>query len=473
MFLSKNSLIPSPEQRAALAAASAAGRGLPPPYRYFSWITIMVGITLSVLDGTIANVALPTIAAHFQADASVSIWIVNGYQLAIVVALLPLATLGEIVTFRTVYLTGIVLFTVASAGCVLADSLTSLTIARIVQGLGAAGMMSVNTALLRHIIPREKFGAAIGINALVVGVSATVGPAVAGLALAVVDWRWLFAFNIPLGIITLALGIPSLPDSPRAKQRFDGVSAILSAMAIGLVITTIDSLGHDLPWYLIAAQILICVPCFIILAKRERHSARPMLPLDLLRIPVFTLSVCTSIASFTTQLLAFVALPFQFQLIMHYPPAEVGLLMMPWPFAVAISAPIAGWLSDRFPPAILGGVGLVFLAMGMAALAVLAADASHLDIGWRMALCGLGFGLFQAPNNRAMLDAAPMERSGGAGGMLSTARLTGQSIGAALVALMLAQFGLQGASHALFLGTAFATLAAIFSLSRLSLKKAK
>ncbi|WP_337995816.1 MFS transporter [Oleispirillum naphthae] len=459
------------KRRLQLRAAAAAGHGLPAPRRYFAWATIIVGLSLAVLDGTIANVALPTIAAHFHAGAAASIWIVNGYQLAIVMTLLPLAALGEIFGYRVVYLTGIALFTVASVGCVLAESLAQLTAARIVQGLGAAGMMSVNIAVLRHTVAREKFGAAVGINALVVAVASTVGPAFAGFALAVVDWRWLFAVNIPLGIITVGLGIPSLPDSQRATHRFDWPSAVLSAAAIGLIVTSIDSFGHNLPWYATAAQILACVPCFVFLVRRARSSARPMLPLDLLRIPAFTLAVCTSIASFATQLLAFVALPFLFQLVLHYPPEQVGLMMMPWPLAVAVVAPLAGRMSDAYPPAILGGVGLALLALGMAALGFIGPGASLPDICWRMALCGLGFGLFQAPNNRAMFDAAPMDRSGAASGMLGTARLTGQSIGAALVALMLGQAGLAGANGALFLGTGFATLAAITSLSRLPFGK--
>ena len=458
----------SPEDRTALADAALEGRGLPAPRRQFAWTALILGLALSVLDGTIANVALPTIATHFRAGAAASIWIVNGYQLAIVMSLLPLASLGEVLGYRTVYLAGIALFTAASVGCAQADSLAGLTLARIVQGLGAAGMMSVNTAVLRYTVPRRTFGSAIGINALVVAVSSTTGPVVAGLVLAVLDWRWLFAINVPLGLVSLALGLPSLPPSPRAEGRFDWPGAVLSAVAIGLTVTVIDSIGHRLSWYLIAAQVGVCVPAFVLLVRRARTSERPILPLDLLRIPVFTLSICTSISSFATHLLAFVALPFLFQMVMGYPPAEVGFLMMPWSLAVAVIAPLAGRMSDRYPPAILGGIGLALLAVGMGALGLLAPEAGIADIAWRMALCGLGFGLFQAPNNRTMLDAAPMARSGAASGMLSTARLTGQSLGAALVALMLARFGLAGAHGALFLGTAFATLAAITSLSRLS-----
>lgn len=446
--------------------------GLPRPRRQFAWVAIILGLTLAVLDGTIANVALPTIARDFNAPAAVSIWIVNGYQLAIVVALLPLASLGEIFGYRRVYLGGIALFTLASVGCVMSDSLATLTTARVVQGLGAAGLMSVNTAVLRYVVPRERFGAALGINALVVAIAATVGPVLAGAILSRLSWQWLFAINIPLGVLALAVGWPSLPLSDRSDHRFDWISAGLSALSLGLVISTIDSIGHALSWFLVAAQVIACVTGFVLLVRRESQVAHPMLPVDLLRIPIFSLSVAASIAAFTTQLLAFVALPFLFQVRMGFPPEMVGLLMMPWPLAIAFAAPISGRLSDSRSPALLGAGGMVLLAVGMVLLAVLPAHPNIWDIAWRMAVCGVGFGLFQAPNNRTMVGTAPKERSGAASGVLGTARLTGQSVGAALVALMLARFGMIGSVYALYLGGGAAMLAALFSLSRRSMWRA-
>ena len=453
---------------AAAGAALSERDGLPMPRRRLAWATIILGLTLAVLDGTIANVALPTIAQEFSAPAATSIWIVNGYQLAIVMALLPLSALGEIFGYRRVYLLGIALFTVASLGCVLAGGLTTLTIARIVQGLGGAGLMSVNAAVLRYTVPKAKFGAAIGINALVVAAASTAGPAIAGFALAVVSWRWLFAINLPLGVLVVALGWRSLPDSDRAHERFDWIDAVLSATGFGLVVTIIDSFGHDISWAVVLPQVAACVTALVLLVARSRRVARPMLPLDLLRLPVFSLSIGTSVASFAAQMLAFVSLPFTFQLVYGFPPVEVGLLMTPWPLAVAVVAPIAGRLADTRSPAVLGGVGLILLAAGLVLMGVLPAHPAPWNIAWRMALCGLGFGLFQAPNNRTMIGAAPKARSGAASGMRRVARLMGQSIGAALVALLLAQLGMAGATTAQFVGAGFATVAAVVSMTRLA-----
>ena len=448
---------------------TAIADGLDVPRRYWAWAAIIVALTLSVLDGAIANVALPTIAEEFRATPSVSIWIVNGYQLAIAVSLLPLSALGEIYGYRRVYLTGIAVFTLASVACVLADSLAALTAARIVQGLGAAGLMSVNTALLRYTVPARKFGAAIGVNAFVIASASTIGPTIAGFVLTWASWPWLFAINIPLGIVAIGLGWASLPDSDRSDRPFDWKSAVLSAASVGLFVTLIDSVGHRLPPLWIAGQLAALLAAGTLLIRRELGTRDPLLPLDLLRLPIFSMSIATSLTSFVAQMLAFISLPFTLQSIMGFSPRDVGLLMVPWPLAIAIVAPLAGRLSDRHSPALLGGAGLVLLAAGLALLALLPHDPAVPDILWRMALCGIGFGLFQTPNNRTMIGAAPKRRSGAASGMLSTARLSGQTTGAALAALLLAHIGISGATWALALGACFATLAAALSLGRIGL----
>src|SRR5580704_14592835 len=218
--------------------------GLPLPQRYWAILTIALGIIMAVVDGAIANVALPTIAGDLHASPSFSIWIVNGYQLAITISLLPLASLGEIIGYRRVYLAGLLLFTLASLFCALAHTLMLLTVARIVQGFGAAGILSVNAALVRFTYPRAQLGRGIGLNALVVAISAAVGPTVASVILAVGTWPWLFAINIPIGIVTLLLAWRMLPHTEPAAHSFDWQSAGLSAVTFGVGIAAIDSVGH-------------------------------------------------------------------------------------------------------------------------------------------------------------------------------------------------------------------------------------
>src|ERR1700683_5133340 len=194
--------------------------GLPRPQRHWAILTIALGLIMAVMDGAIANVALPAIARNLDASPAFSIWIVNGYQLAITISLLPLASLGEIIGYRRVYLAGLLLFTLASLFCALSHTLPLLTVARVAQGFGAAGIMSVNAALVRFTYPRAMLGRGIGLNALVVAISAAVGPTVASVILAVGTWPYLFAINVPLGVATLALGWRYLPHTTPADHTF-------------------------------------------------------------------------------------------------------------------------------------------------------------------------------------------------------------------------------------------------------------
>jgi MFS transporter, DHA2 family, multidrug resistance protein len=440
--------------------------GLAPPRRYWSAGAIWLALTMAVLDASIANVALPAIARDLHAAAAESIWVVNAYQLAIVVSLLPLAALGEIVEYRRVFQGGLVLFVLASIGCTFARSLPELTLARAVQGLGAAGVMSVNGALVRFTYPQNQLGRGVGLNALVVSVAAVVGPSIASAILSVGSWPWLFAVNAPIGLVALIVAQYALPESPRSDRSLDVVSTVLNVLTFGLVIVGIDILTRGTTAWAGAVVLLAGLAAGVALVRRSLAQPRPLAPVDLLKSRLFSLTVLTSIASFAAQMLAFVALPFYLQGALHRTQVETGLLITPWPLAVGFAAPLAGRLADRYPAAILGGLGLAVLATGLVLMARLPADAGMLDIGWRMALCGLGFGFFQAPNNRTMLSAAPMERTGAAGGMMATARLTGQTLGATLTAILFRATG-DGAVLSLAFGAAFAAMASAVSFSRL------
>ena len=442
--------------------------GLPLPQRNWAIVTIALGIIMAVVDGAIANVALPTIAHDINASQAFSIWIVNGYQLAVRISLLPLASLGEIIGYRRVYLAGLVLFTFASAFCALSHTLLLLTVARILQGFGAAGILSVNSALVRYTYPHALLGRGIGINALVVAISAAVGPTIAAGILSFGTWPWLFAINVPLGFITFALGARSLPYTNPAAPTFDWQSAALSAVTFGVGVSAIDSLGHGEAILTCVIELAVAVVAGVTLVYRQTHMTSPLLPLDLLRIPVFALSIATSISSFCGQMLAFVAIPFYLEGHFGYSPVQMGLLITPWPLAVAVTAPLAGRLVERVPAGLLGGSGLAIFAGGLASLALLPADPGPLQVVWRMALAGCGFGQFQTPNNRTMIAAAPRARSGGASGMLGTARLLGQTTGAALVAMLLALSPDNGTRLALATGVGFALVGAALSMLRLS-----
>ena len=437
--------------------------GLPTRARLWAMLAIGIAMSMAVLDGAIVNVALPVMAKDLQVSPGAAIFITNGYQLAVTAALLPLASLGDILGYKRVYCTGLALFTAASLACALAGSLPVLVAARIVQGLGAAGIMSVNIALVRFVYPHRMIGRGVGTMALIVAIASAAGPSVAAAVLSLTSWPWLFLVNVPLGLAALTLATRMLPVTPRSGARFDALSALLNALFFCLLITGVDGLGEagrgGTALALLAAAGLVGV-AFVWMQAR---LPAPLLPIDLLRIPVFALSMVSSVCSFSAQMMAYVALPFYFQDVLHLSSTQTGLLMTPWPIAIAVIAPFAGRLADRYPPGLLGAIGLVALSAGLALMAALPADASPLAIAWRLTLCGLGFGLFQSPNNKVIITSAPRERSGGASGMQSTARLLGQSLGAAVVAVIFGHLHAGGTATVLWLSSALALTGALAS----------
>jgi DHA2 family multidrug resistance protein-like MFS transporter len=303
-------------------------------------------------------------------------------------------------------------------------------------------------------------------------ISSAIGPSVAAAILSVAPWQWLFAINVPLGGIALALIMGALPRTPVAHHRFDWLSAVMSAATFGMLITGIDNLRRLSVF--VALELSGAAVAAALFVWRQLLLPYPMLAVELFARPVFALSVVTSICSFTAQNLAFVSLPFFLEEVLGRSPVETGLLMTPWPVAVGFVAPIAGWLADKkYPAGILGGMGLATMSVGLLLLAFRPGHAAVSEMAWWMAICGVGFGFFQSPNNRTILASAPPDRAGSASGILAAARLVGQTFGAALVGLIFALTSTSpsgishGATLALLVAAGFASAGAIASSLRL------
>lgn len=445
-------------------SASPADDGLPTPRRHLAVAVLLMSLVLVVLDGAIANVALPSIAASYGATASDTVWVVSSYQLAVLVALLPCGALGEIFGPRRVFLAGVVVFTMGSAACAFAGSLSILVVARFAQGLGGGAIMALAVMNLRFSVPQRLLGTIIGFNAMAVAISSAAGPGIAGAILSVAHWPWLFAVNIPIGIVVLACG--------GFLGRIGGVKRPLSIPVLlantGLFVLFFtgadrmvgDPLGGSI---LIAGSAL----CLFALLRLERGSAAPLVPTDLLAEPAFRVAVIASVSCFTGQMLSYVALPFYLQHTLTMTPVHAGLYMMPWPAAVTIVAPLAGRLADRFKTAWLCASGGVLLATGLAIVGLCPLDPTGTTFLIGTVIAGIGFGLFQTPNNRILLLSAPKARSGAAGAMQGTARLLGQTFGAIAMSLIFEIVPLADAPRmALVLAALCAATAGLVSLGR-------
>ena len=280
-------------------------------------LAVLLGVALATLDSAICNTALPLIAADLRTLPAASIWVINAYQLAVVATLLPFAALGDKLGPRRIHLGGLAFFTLASVACALADTLGSLTAARALQGIGAGAMMSVNVALIRQIYPAARLGRGVGLNALVVGACFAAGPTAASLVLSVASWHWLFAVNLPLGAIALVYGWRALPRTAPRGHPFDPLTAALTGLSFAALIGALGSAAQREPWPWTSALLVAMAVCGGLLLRRQAGHPAPMLPVDLLRRPLFALSVATALAAFAAQGLAFVALPFYFESALH------------------------------------------------------------------------------------------------------------------------------------------------------------
>ena len=446
----------------------------PPARRRAAYTALSLATAMSVIDGSIANVALPTIARELHVGAAAIVWVVNAFNLAVTAALIASAAYGASFGVTRVYRTGVIVFTAGSLLCALSGSFALLVAARVVQGLGAAMIMAISPAIVRSVFPRSQLVRAFGWNSLVTSAAGAAGPTAGGLLLAVLRWPFLFAINVPLAIVAVALGAKSLPDIPGDGRRPDLASVAASAVGFSVLVYGIDGLSRHEPALAIALEIGLGGGVFAWFVRRQFTLSRPVIALDLFRLPVFAGAAATSFAAWTAWGIGFVTLPFVLQLDRGFSPLACGLILTSWPLGTALSAPFAARLTDRISVRTIASTGLVLFTTALALYAGLSHVAGAVPIFAFGALAGIGFGCFQAPNNGELLVSAPMDKSASAAALLATLRVSGQTLGGSVVAIAFgwaerthaAAFTAAAAPITLGIATACAVLATVASLRR-------
>ena len=430
--------------------------------KWYVMAAVAMGLFLGTIDGSIVNVALPTLVRAFDTQFAVVQWVVLAYLLTITTLMLSVGRLGDMIGKKPLYATGFVVFTLGSVLCGLAPSVYWLIGFRVLQAIGAAMLMALGMAIVTEAFPPSERGRALGISGTMVSVGIVVGPVLGGLLIGALSWHWIFFVNLPVGIVGTWMVIRFVPVlKPAGGQRFDLVGALtlfLCLMALLMALTLGQQVGfaETIVLALFAAS-LVLLALFLAIERRIRY---PMIDLRLFRDRLFNINLVTGFVIFVCMSGTIILMPFYLENVLGYTPRSVGLLLAIVPIALGITAPISGSLSDRFGPRPIIVGGLLMLLLGFSAVSTLSTGTTALGYVLRFLPIGIGIGTFQSPNNSAVMGAVPRSRLGIASGLLSLTRTLGQTTGIAALGALWATRVLRRAGGTLPAGATSAPAAA-------------
>jgi EmrB/QacA subfamily drug resistance transporter len=409
-------------------------------HKWLAMAGLGMGVFMATLDASIVNISLPTLVQEFKTNFATIQWVVLSYALVLTSLMLMVARLGDMIDKKRIWMVGLALFTLGSLLCGLSPSVGWLIAFRALQGLGATMMQALGIAMITEVFPSNERGRALGIMGSVVSTGIAIGPPLGGILIGLVGWRSIFLVNIPIGLITAFVVTRYVPNSypTVAKQRFDlrgaGVLMVmLSCYALGMTLGQRLGFSAPLTLTLLAAASI----SFAVLLVVEQRTEQPMIDLSLFRNPLFSMNLLMGFLVFVVLTAGFI-LPFLLELVQGYPPQMVGLMMMASPITMGLASPLAGILSDRYGSRVISMTGLVVIIAGCLSMTTLTMDVTPLGFVARMIPLGIGFGLFQSPNNSAIMGTAPRHRTGIASGLLSLSRTLGQSTGMPLMGALFA-----------------------------------
>lgn len=429
--------------RAYQAPPSALHRdldgGLPLPRRVSAIVSVSAGSVLYTLDANLANVALPTIAHALGVPPVNSVLLVSVYNLVLAMVLLPLAAIGERLGHRRVFVAGLILYLFAAGFCFVASSLPLLIAARGLQALAAGAVLSVSLAMIRSIYPAAHLGRGLGLNTVAAASGAALAPAIGGLVLSLASWHSVFTAGLPLALVALCFAA-SLPETELHRTRFDLRGAILCAISFGLLIFGLQMFAEGRPVAFALPVVIAGLLTSFVFIRCEMAIAVPVLPVDLLTRPTLALSVAAAFAAVLSSTALLLYVPFRLTAL-GLSPAQIGTMLVPYAVTVTIFAPASGMLSDRVSSSVLGTAGLAIALVAAISLALVPAHPGFFDIGWRLALCGAGFGMFFSPNGRLIVGSVPRTRAAVASSLLATTRMFGQALGPILLGALMVMPG--------------------------------
>ncbi|MEA4924209.1 MAG: MFS transporter [Syntrophomonadaceae bacterium] len=394
---------------------------------------VAIGILISTLDGSILNIANPSIARELNLQIEDVQWVVTSYLLVITSSLIFFGRLGDKRGSNKVYTWGFLLFTLGSLGCSLSRTLAMLIALRMFQGIGASMMMATGIGIVANIFPAGERGKALGLTGTIVALGNMLGPSLGGLLLAKFQWPVIFLINIPIGLIGFFLGLRYLPDEhldEEIKSYDIPGTLLLAAVVTMLMLGLSDSQSMNVLLLAAAGVLLLCF------CRRERNTPYPLLDFGLFKNKAFVNGNLTAVAVYSTQTSVFFLLPFYMETILDFTPAYSGLMMTITPVVMAITAPLAGYFSDRFGSFRIISLALLLMTAAFLVLSIPNTNRTGIIIAGGLVLLGMGMGMFGSPNTSTILGAMPREKAGYGGGFISTNRNLSYSLGISLSVLL-------------------------------------
>jgi len=435
--------------------------------KWYVLSAVGMGVFLATIDGSIVNISLPTLVSSFQTDFALVQWVVLSYLLTVTTLMLGIGRMADIYGKKPIYTAGFIVFTIGSVLCGLSPTIYTLIGFRILQGIGAAMIMALGMAIVTEAFPRSERGRALGITGTIVSVGIAVGPTLGGLIVKNLSWHWIFFVNLPIGILGTWMVTRYVPSfKPVGGQRFDYWGALtlcISLLSLLVALTLGQRVGFgDGTVLLLVGMFVLFLATFLFI---ELRVEQPMIDLRLFRNGLFSVSLATGFIIFICLSGTLILMPFYIQNVLGYDPQQTGLLMATVPVALGIIAPISGNLSDRFGSRPITVAGLIMLTIGFLAVSSLDAETTTLGYVLRFLPVGLGVGMFQSPNNSAIMGAAPRNRLGIASGMLAVTRTLGQTTGIAVLGALWAGQVFKHAGEVIAGGaTAAPVVAQVFAL---------
>ncbi len=405
-----------------------------------------IGIFMATLDSSIVNISLPKISSSFHVPLSGLVeWVIIAYLVVIGSLLLTFGRLSDMVGQKLLWLSGLLVFTLGSALCGAAPTLPLLVVFRALQGLGGAAIMSVSPAMTARAFPVGERGRAFGFIAVIVAAGTSAGPPLGGLITEAISWRWIFYINIPVGIIGIVATWRLLSEPMQLRtgtHRFDPLGAVQLSAGLTCLMMAL-SFGQDFGWgsFLNNALFAAAAILLFIFTRHERRVNHPIVDLTIFGNRLFSAAITSSFLAFLSLFAVMFLMPFYLEELLDLPPDRAGLIMTAVPLTISLVAPLSGWLSDRFGSQVLSSLGLAIASAGLWFLSNLTPQATTFDIVWPLAVAGFGQGLFQSPNNNAIMSSVPHHRLGIASGFLATVRVLGQASSVALAGAIFTSLG--------------------------------